>query len=361
MHLPYVTSGEARFRPLLRPLLAQHRLLFALVLVYGLVSLTLTLTIGERVETEKVSTLWLDFLQMLPIMVYFLFMWRFLTMRFTVPVDQRDGWLKADLRRALTDPERLISAGIALVLMLVVLVSFAQLKMLIPTIQPFSWDEAFIALDQALHFGLDPWRIAHAVAGHPLIVTAITGAYNFWMFLLYFSLIFACFSTANRAARMQYLIAFILIWAIGGNLIATVFSSAGPVYVDRLGLGDHFAPLMDLLHAHAAVQPLTVLETQDLLWDYYASPQSLNGISAFPSMHVASTVLMALYARAYNRRFGQVMTAFACVMMLGSVLLAWHYAVDGYAGAVIALCCWWAAGWLMRRFGTLVPARQTTA
>ena len=69
---------------------------------------------------------------------------------------------------------------------------------LIPIIQPFAWDEALIALDQALHFGVDPWRIAHAVAGNPLVVTVITGAYNFWLFLMYFSLIFACFSMAKH-------------------------------------------------------------------------------------------------------------------------------------------------------------------
>ena len=252
--------------------------------------------------------------------------------------------------RKLTDPERLASGLVGLVLMFVVLVSFAQLKRLIPIIQPFAWDETFIVMDRALHFGLDPWQIAHAVAGHPLIVTAITGAYNFWLFLMYFSLIFACFSNANRAARMQYLIAFVLTWAIGGNLIATLFSSAGPVYVERLGLGDHFAPLMALLHDHAATQPITVIASQDLLWDFYTAPDSLSGISAFPSMHVASTTLMALYARAYNRRFGQVMTGFACVIMLGSVLLAWHYAVDGYAGALIALAAWWVATRLVRRF-----------
>lgn len=353
MHLPDLArpAPANRLWPLLRQTLQQHRLLMILIAVYASISASLTLTVGQQMGSEKVSTLWMHFLEMVPIMAYFLLMWRLLVHRFVVPSEQRAGWLKDDLRRSLTDPDRLVPGIVSLLLMIVVLVSFAQLKRLIPVIQPFSWDETFIALDRSLHFGLDPWQIAHAVAGSPLVVTLITGAYNFWMFLLYFSLIFACFSTAHRAARMQYLIAFILTWAIGGNLIATMFSSAGPVYVERLGLGDHFAPLMALLHAHAAAQPLTVIETQDLLWAFYAAPESLNGISAFPSMHVASTVLMALYARAYNRRFGQVMTVFAGVIMLGSVLLAWHYAVDGYAGAAIAVACWWLTGRLIRRFG----------
>ena len=351
MHLPDIALPRERlFAPLLRQALNRHRLLLAIVLSYAVISVTMSQLIGDRVETEAISSLWMHFIGMLPVMAYFLLMWRLLFMRFIVPANERPGWLKADLKRALTDPERLVSGGVALVLMIIVLVSFGQLKRLIPIIHPFAWDETIVALDQALHFGLDPWQIAHALAGTPLVITAITGAYNFWMFLLYFSLIFACFSTAHRAARMQYLVAFILTWAIGGNLIATVFSSAGPVYMERLGLGSHFAPLMDLLQAHATTQPLTVIGAQNLLWDYYVAPESLNGISAFPSMHVASTVLMAAYARAYNRRFGQIMAVFAGVIMLGSVLLAWHYAVDGYAGVVIALSCWWIAGLLVRRF-----------
>ncbi|AWD22749.1 phosphatase PAP2 family protein [Fuscovulum blasticum] len=351
MHPPDLARpGHAsRIRPLLRQTLLQHRLLAILIAIYATISLSLDLAFGQQMASEKVSTLWMNFLEMLPKMAYFLLMWRLLVQRFVVPPEQRRGWLKDDLRRAITDPERLVPGFFALLLMVVALVSFAQLKRLIPVIQPFSWDKTFIALDRTLHFGLDPWQIAHAVAGNPLVVTLITGAYNFWMFLLYFSLIFACFSTAHRAARMRYLIAFLLTWAIGGNLIATVFSSAGPVFVQRLGLGDHFAPLMALLHSHVSTQPLTVIQTQDLLWSFYAAPVSLNGISAFPSMHVASTVLMALYARAYNRRFGQVMAVFAGIIMLGSVLLAWHYAVDGYAGAAIGVACWWLAGRLQRR------------
>lgn len=353
MYLPDVASDASvsqRFPTHLRRAFARHRLLAAIVLAYAAISLTLSTSFGHGFESDKLAGLWISFLEMVPVMVYFLLMWRYLTMRFTVPKAEQAGWLKADLKRSMTDPERLASALVGLALMLMVLISFAQLKRLIPVIQPFAWDETLIALDQTLHFGVDPWRIAHAVAGNPLVITVVTGAYNFWMFLMYFSLIFACFSMAKRAERMQYLIAFILTWAIGGNLVATIFSSAGPVYVDRLGLGDHFAPLMALLREHAAIQPLTVIDIQNLLWTFYDAPESLNGISAFPSMHVGSTMLMALYARAYNRLLGRVMAVFAGVIMLGSVLLAWHYAVDGYVGALIAIACWYAAGRLVRRF-----------
>ena len=37
------------------------------------------------------------------------------------------------------------------------------------------------------------------------------------------------------------------------------------------------------------------------------------------------------------------------MIMLGSVVLAWHYAVDGYAGALIAWAIWSLVGRSQRR------------
>ena len=41
---------------------------------------------------------------------------------------------------------------------------------------------------------------------------------------------------------------------------------------------------------------------------------------------------------------GVVMWCFAAIVMLGSVALGWHYAVDGYAGALITIAIWKAVG-----------------
>lgn len=343
---------KAPFLSHLRAAVSRQKLLIAVVLSYCTIAFGLNFLYGDTIENEKVGGFIGRMPQLVPVMLYILLMWRVTYMRLYVPKEQQKGWLKADLKRAFSDPERISMAVVTIPLMAMMLISFALLKRLIPVFNPFAWDMELIKLDQMLHFGMDPWQIAHAIAGNPYVITLVTAAYNFWLFLMYFSLIFACFSMANRAARMRYLIAFVLVWAIGGNILATVFSSVGPVYVHELGLGDHFAPLLDLLRSQSETQPLSVVESQVALWDMYASPQSVSGISAFPSMHVASTTLMMIYARAYNRRFGQVMTVFALVIMLGSVLLAWHYAVDGYVGALVAFFCWWLSGKICRRFAS---------
>ena len=66
----------------------------------------------------------------------------------------------------------------------------------------------------------------------------------------------------------------------------------------------------------------------------------LAGISAMPSMHVATSVLIAFYAATHARWAGWFCWIFAALIMIGSVHLGWHYAVDGYFGAAIAWMAW---------------------
>jgi hypothetical protein len=46
---------------------------------------------------------------------------------------------------------------------------------------------------------------------------------------------------------------------------------------------------------------------------------------------------------------GTVFTVFALVILIGSVHLAWHYAVDGYVAAIAVYCLWVVVGAVLRR------------
>lgn len=345
------STASALPRPMPGPLrraLRRHALLVALVGAYALLSLVLKAVLAPGVKGEGMAAMVASFAGMLPLMLYFGLALRFLHMvRVARPAD-RAAWMKADLRAVVKDPDRLADTLLALGLVIATLASFAQMKGLITAIQPFAWDRTFAAADRALTFGYAPWQVVHATLGHPWVITLVTGAYNFWLSLMCFVLFYACFARRNPVARLQFLLAFVLAWVLGGNLLATVFSSAGPAYFERLGLGTDFAPLMSLLSDHAAQAPISVLPVQNWLWGLYAQPDGLKGISAFPSVHVASSVLMALYGARLSRAAGWALTGFSLVILLGSVLLAWHYAVDGYAGVLIALACWWLAGRMVR-------------
>lgn len=326
----------------------RHALLLILVLAYLGISIALSLRYGQEVDLSKVGVLANHFLGKVPQILALVLVLRLLHLTYVDKVPNRGHALRAEITGFMTDRARLANGLVAALLMSVVLLTFSQLKGLIPLIQPFSWDQALADLDRALHLGFDPYQPLHAILGWDLSLTFFGGLYNLWLFLAYFTLFSTCFLRHDSPVRMQFLVAFVLTWALGGNVMATIFSSAGPPYYAVLGLGDQFAPLFDRLLEHAEAGGLSVLDTQRLLWRFYTAPDSINAISAFPSMHVASTTLMAFLGFALSRWVGLALIAFAVCIMIGSVLLGWHYAVDGYVGALIAVLSWKCSGWLIR-------------
>jgi membrane-associated phospholipid phosphatase len=70
--------------------------------------------------------------------------------------------------------------------------------------------------------------------------------------------------------------------------------------------------------------------------DGRGSADVIAGIAAFPSLHVA---VPALFVCAFPRwRF--VWIPFTAVTLIGSILLGWHYLIDGYAGVALAWASW---------------------
>jgi hypothetical protein len=328
--------------------LRHHMLLAGFVAIYFAIAYLLTQRLGGTFHGDKASGIFAGFAADVPKMVFFVLLWRLLHLTYLERDPRRLQTLAGEVRGFLSERSRLIGGLIAAVLMTFMMIAFGQLKHLISVLNPFCWDEFFMQLDRTLHLGILPHVFTHAVFGGHYMISFFTGMYNLWLFFIYFVLLGACFMRPDSMLRMQFLLAFLFTWAVGGNLLATVFSSAGPVYYSELGLGHTYNDLMEILRDHAATGALTVVDTQALLWSLQTRPDPLNGISAFPSMHVASSVLMALFLSRISKLLGRAAIFFATVIMIGSVLLAWHYAVDGYAGGAIAIVCWYASGALVR-------------
>jgi hypothetical protein len=73
------------------------------------------------------------------------------------------------------------------------------------------------------------------------------------------------------------------------------------------------------------------------------------GISAAPSMHVASTWIMWRLAWSMGRTARIFGSLFLGVIFFGSIHLGWHYALDGYLAIVGAWALWRLTGWLLDR------------
>ena len=72
-----------------------------------------------------------------------------------------------------------------------------------------------------------------------------------------------------------------------------------------------------------------------------------SGISAMPSIHVASTAWMALSLSAAWPKARALMWTFWLVIFIGSFALGWHYLLDGVVGTLGAITCWMLAAWYL--------------
>lgn len=242
--------------------------------------------------------------------------------------------------------------------------AFSAVKTGIPTMNPFHLDPLFAEMDRVIHGG-DAWMLLRPVLETPMAVFAINIAYHLWFFLFYGALALAAVMVRDVRLRNQFLTAFVLCWVGLGLVAATGLSSVGPVYFAEFypHLADPYAGQMALLRAANEHFPIWALDVQAMLLEGARDPAKATiggGISAMPSLHVAISVLMALFAQRVNRWLGVAAWAFAAVIMLGSVVLAWHYAVDGYLSAILTPMVWVAAGWLTRprRVALTAPAPQ---
>jgi hypothetical protein len=251
--------------------------------------------------------------------------------------------------KLLTGPfhkKRFIQALPIFIILIPFISSFTTMKMLIPHINAFSWDEQFAALDKALHFGFDPWTILMPVLGYYPLTFMINFVYILWLGILFFVLYWQLFSLKDPQLRMQFFISFLLTWGILGTFLAIYFSSGGPCYFLEITGSTRFEPLMEYLNRANEHYPIWALNTQDLLWSDYTSSNYVvgSGISAMPSIHVATATLYVLLCWNQGKILKTLSIIFFAFIMIGSVHLAWHYAADGYLAIALTLPLWFLSG-----------------
>ena len=230
---------------------------------------------------------------------------------------------------------------LALAMFTVFMASFLFNKMRIPDIVPFSWDVAFADLDRIVFLGAQPWEMLQPVLGYPLVTVFLDMMYSFWVAL---TVIFWLLAAASRTrAGQRYLLATVLSWTLLGLVMATVLSSAGPVYFPMVAVGaeDPYVGLNAYLRAVGDTYMLSSDWMKTYLWEIHNGRlDEPGGISAMPSMHNVQAVLFAAFAYRLNRKLGHAMAFYAVVIFFGSIHLAWHYAVDSLFGIVAALVVW---------------------
>lgn len=223
--------------------------------------------------------------------------------------------------------------------------SFTFFKSLIPTLNPYYLDPLLQRIDIALHLGVSPtqWATAHfpqwllKLIANTYLVTwgAAMASYLFWQLC----------APASRQ-RTMFISTFIMVWFYGGIVAATALSSVGPIYYS-LFYNDAYsamnAGIVETLSAGPQALPSNFfLDVRQMLLDFYNNDKIVdhNIMSAMPSMHTATTTIIAIHSYFFTRWLRFVTVPYAVFIFVGSFALGWHYAIDTYVSIIIVAAIW---------------------
>lgn len=350
-------AWRARARNLLLVTLHENALLIIGTVIYLLIGYTTQHILG--LDISPLDQIWATYIGTVGFFLVAGFcvfaLWFIYLKRIRHQPDLLD-YVGAHLREVLS-PDRIFLILPALIIWPAFVNCFSYLKVLITRIQPFYLDPYLMRLDRLLHFGRLPSEWLGPILNYPLPLFILNWIYAFWFLIFMTVLLMQMANTSQRHLRSHYLLAQMLLWPVFGNLLATVLSSAGPAYYGLIigGNDPYAAHMLDIKGAasHWGVSlfgfhlqlPFTAIQMQQILWNARSQSGFLGmGISACPSLHVASAWLIARLSHAYGRRAMLCGYSFLVLIFLASIQLGWHYAVDGYLGMLGAWLCWRVAG-----------------
>ena len=247
---------------------------------------------------------------------------------------------RALLRLGRDHRSRLLVGAIGIQLVVLQVGSLTWLKTLMPLIIPFWADPLLADIDYWLFLGIDPWRLTLPLKPlEPLIDTV----YALWFPIKSYTMAVILISLPSFR-KSRAILAYFYTVGLFGVLGQYLLSSAGPLFYETAGFGSRFVELEPHLTP-------VVKSARAYLWNVYTTGGDAigGGISAMPSVHVAVAAWVALAVRSLYRPLAILGWAFFAIIMVGSVYLGWHYAVDGIVGWLAALAAWKLADMTLRR------------
>jgi hypothetical protein len=207
------------------------------------------------------------------------------------------------------------------------MVTFMWVKPLLNYLIPFRADPLLASIDHFI-FGTDPWRLLTFLNVTPLAIFY----HRVWFGLMIITLLMVLMKPSS-AEKSATLLTYFMLWSLFGPLVHSLLPAAGPVFYEQLGYGNRFAGLV--------MEPET-RQAAGYLWHFYAN-QSFGGgagISAMPSLHIATTAWMVIAVGKFAPRWTVPMSAAGALIFLLSVSLGWHYVIDGLVGTAGAFAIW---------------------
>jgi hypothetical protein len=235
----------------------------------------------------------------------------------------------AQLRREFIEKRSFALAAVAgMILAGADMLFFMWIKPEVTAIAPFWADELFADMDHAI-FGMDPWRLFQGID-----LTFHAWAYSFFWAVAIMGTLIWLFAQRPSMERSTSLLSYFALWSVFGPIGQYFLSAAGPIFYERIGLGDRFAEL-------SANIPEVTQTLSNYLWRLHSSGELGvgAGISAMPSLHIATVAWIFFVFRGQHSKLAIPAALFGMYIFALSVALGWHYAVDGVVGVAGALLC----------------------
>jgi PAP2 superfamily len=340
-HIETLSQPSSGFLGTLRASISAHAIFLMPLAIYAAAYQFLHLLRPDLGAPHLFTGVALVFLFFIPVLFLGLGMMLFYHVARYVKPDSPTKGLIIEYKKFLSNKARLAQGLPALLIVSIMAFVFSDVQSNILTLQPQTWDATFADWDRIIHFGKQPWEWVQPVLGYAPITFLINLNYNMWFFSMMMLLIYFGFAQTASVARTRFFITYIAIWIISGNVLAVLFSSAGPCYFSRLGLSpDPYAGLMQYLRHVNETFPVWAVSLQDLLWQGHLQGAEGSVVSAMPSLHNGSALLFALAGFQINKFWGRVLTAHAVLIFFGSFHLGWHYAIDSYMAWTVTLIFW---------------------
>lgn len=235
--------------------------------------------------------------------------------------------------------------------------TYTWTKLFLPAFGGMLWDERLAAFDVKFHLGINPNVFALAIfeSGPKWAAKALDLYYAGFVYTMLVGVAWFL-ADLRRSRRLAFAFSLALLWSAG--LLG---------YVAMPTLGPAFA-VHDLGRQIAAVFPLAAQLQKALAANYTQVLFLLDnpgkdvlvtpgfGVAAMPSLHVAGHAFLFLWAYLIGSRLRAVLLAMTILTFLGSVATGWHYAVDSWAGLLLAIVAGLVAQGLLRRAREKAPA-----
>lgn len=240
--------------------------------------------------------------------------------------------------RAAFRPAALLDLARFLVIVSLTSYGYSWLKVTLPLLRPdVLFDAGLFRLETALHLGVNPGRLLQGLFPYPVLWRALDGWYGTFILTVFVGIGWFG-SVLSRRDRARFSTGFALVWVLGAWWYFAM-PSLGPCYV----LKDDYTQVRASMPRQSA--GMDVLFAQyGRVRGFHRHPEGTDinpylGVAAMPSLHVAAQAFFALFARRRSRVLFLVYSFATALTLFTAVVSGWHYAIDGYAGLLLAWGC----------------------